>query len=570
MTPRDGIDGRDGRDGAAGPPGDMGPRGFRGPQGEKGLIGERGLPGEKGDKGDPGESIRGEMGPRGIRGAPGTNGKDGAPGARGPAGPQGPIGPMPGHEWRGTSLRFEIEPGVWGAWTDLQGPKGDSGKQGAQGQPGGGGGFYGGFPAEWDAPRDGTPYARQDGDWISSPTGISDAPVDGSPYWRKDGTWQVAVTGGGATWGAIVGTLTDQGDLSDALDLKQDAASLGTAAFSAATDFASAAQGATADSAVQPGDLAAVALSGAYSDLTGTPSLATVATTGAYSDLTGEPALGTASTHAATDFATAAQGTKADSALQSADIATFSIAWSQLTSTPTTRAGYGITDAAPSTSGTAILKGNGSGGFSNAVSATDYAPATSGSAILKGNGSGGFSNAASGTDYAPATSGSGILKGNGSGGFSTATSNTDYLPVNAPTMTGTVTIPTATTGDDTTAAASTAFVQASVSKIPLNSQSTAYTAVLADKGKALFHPAADTTARTFTIPANSSVAYDVGTTLTFINQNAAGTMTIAITTDTLRLAGAGTTGSRTLAANGIATAVKLTSTEWLISGTGLT
>ena len=73
-----------------------------------------------------------------------------------------------------------------------------------------------------------------------------------------------------------------------------------------------------------------------------------------------------------------------------------------------------------------------------------------------------------------------------------------------------------------------------------------------------------------TIPANSSVAYPIGTALTFVNQNAAGVMTIAITTDTLRLAGAGTTGSRTLAANGIATALKLTSTEWIISGTGLT
>jgi hypothetical protein len=38
----------------------------------------------------------------------------------------------------------------------------------------------------------------------------------------------------------------------------------------------------------------------------------------------------------------------------------------------------------------------------------------------------------------------------------------------------------------------------------------------------------------------------------------------------MRLAGAGTTGSRTLAANGVATAIKITSTEWIISGTGLT
>ena len=42
--------------------------------------------------------------------------------------------------------------------------------------------------------------------------------------------------------------------------------------------------------------LATVATTGAYSDLTGTPSLATVATTGAYSDLTGTPSLATVAT----------------------------------------------------------------------------------------------------------------------------------------------------------------------------------------------------------------------------------------------------------------------------------
>jgi hypothetical protein len=94
--------------------------------------------------------------------------------------------------------------------------------------------------------------------------------------------------------------------------------------------------------------------------------------------------------------------------------------------------------------------------------------------------------------------------------------------------------------------------------------------VLADAGKQIFHPSADTTARTWTIAANASVAYTVGTAITFINQNAAGVITIAITSDTMRLAGAGTTGNRTLAANGVATAVKVTSTEWIISGTGLT
>lgn len=108
------------------------------------------------------------------------------------------------------------------------------------------------------------------------------------------------------------------------------------------------------------------------------------------------------------------------------------------------------------------------------------------------------------------------------------------------------------------------------SLIPQNSQSAAYTLVLADAGRHLLHPSADTTARIFTIPANASVAFPIGTAITFVNQASAGVVTIAINTDTMRLAGAGTTGSRTLAANGIATALKITATEWIISGTGLT
>ena len=106
--------------------------------------------------------------------------------------------------------------------------------------------------------------------------------------------------------------------------------------------------------------------------------------------------------------------------------------------------------------------------------------------------------------------------------------------------------------------------------IPQNSQSAAYTLVLTDSGKHILHPSADTTARTFTIPANSSVAFPIGTAITFVNQDSAGVVTIAITTDTMRLSPGGATGSRTLAANGIATCIKLTSTEWIISGSGLT
>ena len=104
---------------------------------------------------------------------------------------------------------------------------------------------------------------------------------------------------------------------------------------------------------------------------------------------------------------------------------------------------------------------------------------------------------------------------------------------------------------------------------PVNEQSAAYTAVEADAGKIIFHPSTDANARTFTIPANASVAYDLGTVLTFINMTSQ-VVTIAITSDTMYQAGTGSTGSRSLAQYGIATAVKMTSTTWLISGNGLT
>lgn len=106
--------------------------------------------------------------------------------------------------------------------------------------------------------------------------------------------------------------------------------------------------------------------------------------------------------------------------------------------------------------------------------------------------------------------------------------------------------------------------------IPQNSKSADYTLVLADRGKHIYHPSADTTARVWTIPANASVAFPVGSVVSFDNDSGAGDITIAITSDTLRWAGSASTGSRTLAANGSATALKITTTSWKISGAGLT
>lgn len=105
--------------------------------------------------------------------------------------------------------------------------------------------------------------------------------------------------------------------------------------------------------------------------------------------------------------------------------------------------------------------------------------------------------------------------------------------------------------------------------IPQNSKSANYTTVITDSGKHILHPSSDANVRTFTIDSNANVAYPIDTAITFINDSA-NDVTIAITSDTLVLVGSGTTGSRTLAQYGVATAIKIGTTRWYISGVNLT
>lgn len=116
-----------------------------------------------------------------------------------------------------------------------------------------------------------------------------------------------------------------------------------------------------------------------------------------------------------------------------------------------------------------------------------------------------------------------------------------------------------------------AFVDGKASefrRIPQKIKNEDYTLVLADGGGHIYRAQADTTARTWTIPANSAVAFSIGTAVTLVNDGGSEDVTIAITDDTL-VDGDGNTGSRTLAPNGIATILKVTATRWKISGTGL-
>ena len=93
---------------------------------------------------------------------------------------------------------------------------------------------------------------------------------------------------------------------------------LGTAAANNTGDFATAAQGALAASALQPTGDGVVSGSAqiSFAGITNKPALVSGSSQITYSAISGLPTLGTAAATAASDYATAAQGATADSALQ--------------------------------------------------------------------------------------------------------------------------------------------------------------------------------------------------------------------------------------------------------------
>jgi len=252
---------------------------------------------------------------------------------------------------------------------------------------------------------------------------------------------------------------------------------------------------------------------------------------------------------------------------------------------------------APSTSGNVLT--------SNGTTWSSTAPATSGTvtavSVASTNGFAGSSSGGATPALTLSTSITGVLKGNGTA-ISAATAGTDYVtPTGTETLTNktiaygsntltdvvgvtatqtltnkTLTSPVLTTpqlGTPSQGVLSSCTVDGTDAvgfrNIPINSNSAAYTTVLADSGKVIFHPSTDANARTFTIDSNANVPYPLGTAITFINMTSQ-VVTIAITSDTMYLSSAGTTGSRSLAQYGSATCIKMTSTTWLISGSGLT
>lgn len=95
--------------------------------------------------------------------------------------------------------------------------------------------------------------------------------------------------------------------------------------------------------------------------------------------------------------------------------------------------------------------------------------------------------------------------------------------------------------------------------LPQNSQTTSYQLVLSDMGKHI-----SITSGGISIATNSLIAFPIGAAVTIFN-NSGTTQTITCS-DTLRLAGTATTGTRTIAQYGVATLLKVATFVWVVTG----
>lgn len=143
-----------------------------------------------------------------------------------------------------------------------------------------------------------------------------------------------------------------------------------------------------------------VALPPAWTDITGKPTFATVATSGAYADLTGKPAL--------------FSGAYADlSGIPSTFTpAPHNQAWSTITATPTTLAGYGVTDGVTSAALTSTLTGYATtSALTTGLSGKFNTPAGTTAQYIRGDGSLAAFPAIPGGTVTSVTAGTGLAGG---------------------------------------------------------------------------------------------------------------------------------------------------------------
>ena len=203
--------------------------------------------------------------------------------------------------------------------------------------------------------------------------------------------------------------------------------------------------------------------------------------------------------------------------------ATNDYTFAQIGSTPTTLSGYGITDA-PTVTGSGAL---GTWGIS-----------------ITGN-----AGAASTVTWSGITS-----KPTTVGGYGI----TDAITTaGGQTIAGNLTVSNTLTANG---------FEVGYRSIPLTTKNAAYTMVAGNAGAGIIHT--DTTARTYTVP---NAVFSSGDVVTVANDNGTAAVTLAQGAGlTMYLTGTATTGSRTLAARGIATLFFTSASTCYVSGAGVT
>jgi hypothetical protein len=106
--------------------------------------------------------------------------------------------------------------------------------------------------------------------------------------------------------------------------------------------------------------------------------------------------------------------------------------------------------------------------------------------------------------------------------------------------------------------------------LPQNIKSTSYTIQLSDYGGHILSQTSGAGTQTITLANNSNAAIPIGGSVTIILQGTGSLIIAPDTGATLYLAGSSSTSNRTLASYGMATALKIGTNIWMISGTGLT
>lgn len=472
-----------------------------------------------------------KLGVQGVKGDTGSKGDQGDKGDKGDTGDTGPANELT----IGTVTEGAADATITGTAPsqilNLTIPKGDTGASGADG-----------WTPVLAVVADGDRYVQQVVDWVGG-TGTKPATGD-----------YVGPTGLVASIGSAVNIRGAAGDGTGDVTGPGSSTDSEMVLFDGTTGKAIKGGGAPFD--------------GDYGSLSNKPSLGAVATSNDYDDLDNKPTLGTAAAADTVDFATAAQGGLADSAVQPGDLAAVATTgdYNDLTSAPsipsgtvesvaiTVPTGLAVSGSPVTATGTfAVTWDTGYQGYTTdeasklsgieaGADVTDATNVTAAGAIMDGDfGSNGLmARTSSGTYTSRAvTAGTAISVSNGTGQSGNPTISVSFGTTSS----------TAAVGNDSR------FTQSAISTKTAN-----YTFALADAGTTIYMNSSST--RTLTVPPNSSVAFPIGT---YINVGRLGSGSVTLTPGssvTIRNANGLALASR----YSIGTLHKINTNEWVAGG----